>query len=187
MGSHSLLQGIFPTQGCNTGLLCCRWVLYHQPPGKLLWNKPTDKETETGQRQKWTSNCVSPTPCSMTLANTDGCALPGGVKRTTGERLDSSHTELFTALPPAPACACPEGALLSVMLLIKMPAGSFLTSSPRWRTLMSWNEPFPGSRTLEVFRRVAKGAEKLFVSEGQVVSPQEVADSSRLFLIIGWI
>ena len=28
MGSLSLLQGIFPTQGLNPGLLHCRWVLY---------------------------------------------------------------------------------------------------------------------------------------------------------------
>ena len=26
--SHSLLQGIFPTQGLNPGLLHCRWILY---------------------------------------------------------------------------------------------------------------------------------------------------------------
>ena len=28
VGSHSLLQGIFPTQGLNPGLLCCRQMLY---------------------------------------------------------------------------------------------------------------------------------------------------------------
>ena len=28
MGSCSLLQGIFPTQGSNPGLLQCRWILY---------------------------------------------------------------------------------------------------------------------------------------------------------------
>ena len=28
VGSLSLLQGIFPTQGSNQGLLCCRWILY---------------------------------------------------------------------------------------------------------------------------------------------------------------
>ena len=28
-GCHFLLQGIFPTQGSNPGLLHCRWVLYH--------------------------------------------------------------------------------------------------------------------------------------------------------------
>ena len=29
LGSHSLLQGIFPTQGSNPGLLHCRQILYH--------------------------------------------------------------------------------------------------------------------------------------------------------------
>ena len=28
VGSLSLLQGIFPTQGLNSGLLYCRWILY---------------------------------------------------------------------------------------------------------------------------------------------------------------
>ena len=28
VGSCSLLQGIFPTQGLNPGLLHCRWILY---------------------------------------------------------------------------------------------------------------------------------------------------------------
>ena len=29
VGCHVLLQGIFPTQGSNPGLLQCRWILYH--------------------------------------------------------------------------------------------------------------------------------------------------------------
>ena len=28
VGSHSLLQGIVPTQGSNPGFLHCRWILY---------------------------------------------------------------------------------------------------------------------------------------------------------------
>ena len=28
VGCHSLLQGIFPTQGLNPGLLHFRWILY---------------------------------------------------------------------------------------------------------------------------------------------------------------
>ena len=28
-GCHALLQGIFPTQGSNTGLPHCRWILYY--------------------------------------------------------------------------------------------------------------------------------------------------------------
>ena len=33
---HTLLQGVFPTQRSNLGLLHCRWSLYHEPPGKPL-------------------------------------------------------------------------------------------------------------------------------------------------------
>ena len=29
VGNHSLLQGIFPTQGSNPGFLLCRRILYH--------------------------------------------------------------------------------------------------------------------------------------------------------------
>ena len=29
VGCHALLQGIFPTQGSNPGLLHCRWILCH--------------------------------------------------------------------------------------------------------------------------------------------------------------
>ena len=35
MGDHSLLQGIFPIQGLNLGLLHCRWIfLLSEPLGK---------------------------------------------------------------------------------------------------------------------------------------------------------
>ena len=36
MGSHSLLQGIFLTQGSDPGLLHCRQILYHLSPQKPL-------------------------------------------------------------------------------------------------------------------------------------------------------
>ena len=39
MGSCSLLQGIFPTQGLNPGLPHCRWILYqlsHQGSPRIL-------------------------------------------------------------------------------------------------------------------------------------------------------
>ena len=39
VGSHSLLQGIFPTQGSNPGLLHCWWILYqlsHQRSPRIL-------------------------------------------------------------------------------------------------------------------------------------------------------
>ena len=34
VGCHTLLQGIFPTQGSNTHLLLGRWVLFHWGAGK---------------------------------------------------------------------------------------------------------------------------------------------------------
>ena len=41
LGSLSLLQGIFPTQGSNPGLLHCRWILYQlshkESPRTLKW------------------------------------------------------------------------------------------------------------------------------------------------------
>ena len=45
VGSHSLLQGVFPTQGLKPGLPHCRWILYqlsHQgsPCKCLLFFKP---------------------------------------------------------------------------------------------------------------------------------------------------
>ena len=33
VGCHSLLQGIFPTQGLNLGLLRCKQILYPEPRG----------------------------------------------------------------------------------------------------------------------------------------------------------
>ena len=41
LGCHALLQGIFPSQGLNSGLLHCRWTLYHvshqESPRILDW------------------------------------------------------------------------------------------------------------------------------------------------------
>ena len=37
VGSCSLLQGIFPTQGSNPGLPYCRWILYHLNHQGSLW------------------------------------------------------------------------------------------------------------------------------------------------------
>ena len=39
VGCHALLQGIFPTQGSNPNLLCCRQILYqlsHQGSSRIL-------------------------------------------------------------------------------------------------------------------------------------------------------
>ena len=42
VGSHSLLQGIFPNQGLNRGLLHCRQILYHLRHQGSLQNRLND-------------------------------------------------------------------------------------------------------------------------------------------------
>jgi len=41
VGCHAVLQGNFPIQGLNPGLLHCRWILYHMShqggPRRLEW------------------------------------------------------------------------------------------------------------------------------------------------------
>ena len=71
VGSHSLLQGIFPTQGLNPGLPHCRWILYclsHQGSPRIL---------------EWAA-C----PCSR------GSSRPRDQTRVSCIRADSSPAEL---------------------------------------------------------------------------------------------
>ena len=58
VGSHSLLQGIFPTQGSNLGLLHHRQMLYR------LSHQGSQSESEVAQS-------------SPTLCNPVDCSLPG--------------------------------------------------------------------------------------------------------------
>ena len=43
VGSLSLLQGIFPTQGHKPGLLHCRWILYQLSHKGSPWQRQTQK------------------------------------------------------------------------------------------------------------------------------------------------
>ena len=46
---HALLQGIFPTQGSNSGLMHCRWILHHlSHQGRpTTWEKLPKNSTST--------------------------------------------------------------------------------------------------------------------------------------------
>ena len=60
VGSRSLLQGIFPTQGSNLGLPHCRWILYqlsHQGSPRILeWVAyPFSRESSQLRNQTWVS------------------------------------------------------------------------------------------------------------------------------------
>ena len=47
LGCHFLLQGIFPTQGSNLGLLHCRWILYCLSPQGSPWKHYARARTHT--------------------------------------------------------------------------------------------------------------------------------------------
>ena len=52
VGCHALLQGLFPTQGLNPGLLHCEWILYHlshqRSPAPLGLGSPFMREFPLG-------------------------------------------------------------------------------------------------------------------------------------------
>ena len=57
MGSHSLLQGIFPTQGLNLGLPHCRQIILIYRGGKVLSRNGENWFSVTGKlRQSWSWN-----------------------------------------------------------------------------------------------------------------------------------
>ena len=61
VGCHSLLQGIFPTQGSNPGLLHCRLILYHP-----------SHQGSSG----YIYGCCSLSHC-LTLCNPMNCSMSG--------------------------------------------------------------------------------------------------------------
>ena len=64
VGSLSLLQGIFPTQGSNPGLLYCRWILYqlsHQASPRLLeWVAYPFSSRSSQARNRTGVSCILP-------------------------------------------------------------------------------------------------------------------------------
>ena len=64
-GFHSLLQGIFPTQESNPGLLHCRQILYglSQSPIQI------SPESDMGETQEWLIRRKIPLPCEPVKSN----------------------------------------------------------------------------------------------------------------------
>ena len=52
VGCYSLLQGIFPTQGSNPGLLHCRWILYQL-------SHPGSPQVQDHEKVNWRKNKCS--------------------------------------------------------------------------------------------------------------------------------
>ena len=63
MGTHSLLQGIFPTQGSNPSLLHCRQILYQlshkESPRILEWIAYSFSRGSSGPRNRTKISCTA--------------------------------------------------------------------------------------------------------------------------------
>ena len=75
MGCHALLQGIFPTEGSNPGLLHCRHILYHLSyqgsPGKIS----AVAAAAAAAAAKSLQSC--PTLCDLLDGSPPGSPIPG--------------------------------------------------------------------------------------------------------------
>ena len=85
MGCHSLLQGIFQTQGLNQGLLHCRQMLYHlshqgSPQRSLPWSKAASFAPSHGEHQ------VRGAGFSVSDRGADPAAQQSGPHLTDGRR-----------------------------------------------------------------------------------------------------
>ena len=72
VGSHSVLQGIFPIQGSNPGLLHCRQILYHLSHQGSPYIGVKSKESESCSVQFSSVAQLCPTLC-----NPMDCGTPG--------------------------------------------------------------------------------------------------------------
>ena len=87
-GSHSFLQGIFPTQGSNPGLLHGRHNLLSEPPGKPFAHKGTEEADKSQKDRKmkartskvssgdWRVTCQTATLIRLICAFSFGLGTP---------------------------------------------------------------------------------------------------------------
>ena len=88
VGSLSLLQGIFPTQGSNQGLLHCRWILYQ--PSTQGSPALTNRTTET------LSCCRQPSTLQPLRAHR---VLPAGRRQWPHLHIQTSQGQWLQATP----------------------------------------------------------------------------------------
>ena len=92
---HALLQGIFPTQGPNSGLPCCRWNFYH----------PSHQGSPNGSYQPLERITV----CSSTSSFSSKTGIPCSVLL-----VSVRHLLLFLCFVPLPFCHIQCRCLLSL-------------------------------------------------------------------------
>ena len=136
VGSLSLLQGIFPTQGLNSSLLHFRQILYH------LSHQGSPKV-----KVKVAQLCL--TLCSpWTIYTVHGLYTVHGIyMQSTG----FSRQEYWSGLPCPPPGALPNPGIKPASLASPALAGRFFTSSTIWEA--------PGSSVVRTLQFCCRGCE----------------------------
>ena len=86
VGSYSLLQGIFPTQGSNPGLPHCRWIVYHLSHQGSPWKKRT--RFKLGKEYLKAAYCCL---VYLTYMQSTSCKMPDCMKRKLESRLQGKY------------------------------------------------------------------------------------------------
>ena len=112
-GSLSLLQGIFPTQGSNPGLLHCRWILYHLShkgsPRILEWVAYPFSSGSSETRNPTRVSCIAGDSLPTELTG-NMCSLTGMFYNFCNHLYFLSHSVVFDPLwlyglqPGKPSC-----------------------------------------------------------------------------------
>ena len=138
MGSHSLLQGIFPTQGSNLGLLHCRQIHYHLShqgsPRILEWlSYPFSRGSSPPRNWTWIS-CIAGRFLTSWPTNT----------LLTAEEAVCMHAQSCPTLCDPMDCGPPGSSVhgISQARLLEWVAMSFSRGSSRPR---DWTNIFCGS------------------------------------------
>ena len=114
VGCHTLLQGIFPTQGSNPGLLHCREILYHMSP----------------QGSPWILNNV---------LSCFSCVRLFVMPWTIGPQVPLSRQKYWSRLPfPSPE-DLPYPGIEPVSLMSPALADRFFTTSAAWEAPEQWD------------------------------------------------
>ena len=107
MGSRSLLQGIFPTQRSNPGLLSCRQIIYHLShkgsPRTLEWVSYPFSSGSSWPRN-WTQvSCVTGGFFTCSATREKHCCIQGCL------RSSFIHSPISCVKPHAGSCDLHEG------------------------------------------------------------------------------
>ena len=116
VGSLSLLQGIFPTQGSNPGLPHCRWILYQlSPKGNpriLEWVAYPFSSRATWLRNQTGVSCTAGTR-THTEALSKWCPLPMPPEILSCSRVPTNNPAAPRAESPGWGLLCLVRALLA--------------------------------------------------------------------------